>query len=364
MDVFLVKGEIYMTILLTNFFLCLLYAILAWFFRVRTKTRNFDKFFMAITFLQLVVVHSFIDPFSVPDLPSYHDMFFELKKIKGFSFFSLKGIEQIDIEPGYLLFAKLVSLLSNSFVVFLLCVSIIIVGSYFFVFKKYSPYPFISIIMLLLTSFNQSIFVLRQHIAIGLCLLTIPLIIKREQIKFLFIVFVAFLFHRSAFIWIPVYYLYGLKKDRNLLMIGFFGGIASYLFASVIYELVLNSFTAYNAYTGEGSIVNLLIPSLVLVFYVIFLRKKIFDKGINRLVFVCLMLYFVLSIGFYDIEGVGRLSEFYFCMFTIAIPITINYIKQGVVKNMYAICSLVLFFILTFFTGKIEYFEDFRLLFI
>ena len=237
-----------MTILLTNFFLCLLYAILAWFFRVRTKTRNFDKFFMAITFLQLVVVHSFIDPLSVPDLPSYQDLFFELKRTKGFAFFSLEGIEQIDIEPGYLLLTKLVSLLSNSFVIFLLCVSIIIIGSYFFVIKKYSPYTFISVIMLLLTSFNQSIFVLRQHIAMGLCLLTIPFVVKREQIKFLLIVFVAFLFHRTAVIWIPVYYLYGLKKDRNLLMIGFLGGIVSYLFANVIYGSILKSFSAYSAH--------------------------------------------------------------------------------------------------------------------
>jgi hypothetical protein len=125
---FFKKKKKYMTILLTNFFLCLLYAILAWFFRVRTKTRDFDKFFMAITFLQLVVVHSFIDPFSVPDLPSYYYMFFDVKEQNLSDFiiacFSMGDMVFIDIEPGYLLLTKIISLFSDNFTVFLFFVSV------------------------------------------------------------------------------------------------------------------------------------------------------------------------------------------------------------------------------------------------
>jgi hypothetical protein len=364
-DVFLVKGEIYMTILLTNFFLCLLYAILAWFFRVRTKTRNFDKFFMAITFLQLVVVHSFIDPLSVPDLPSYQEMFSNIGSAKFGSDFTLRTLFNSDIEIGYLFFYKFVAFLSSNFVVFLLCVSLIIIGSYFYVIKKYSPYVFISIIMLLLTSFNQSIFVLRQHIAIAICLLSIPFVINRNQIKFLLIVFVAFLFHRTAVIFLPIYYLYGIKNDKILVVVCILVAFFIFFSKEIVFNFVNENINRYSSYDVEkyNSIINILIPLTLFLVMLLFMKGNIFKEGINKLLTCSLLFTLVYTITTIEFAGMGRLMTYFNSMYVLVVPITMKYIKNNELRYSFAICSVIMFFVHTFFTESILYLKDLEVLF-
>jgi hypothetical protein len=50
---------------------------------------------------------------------------------------------------------------------------------------------------------------LRQAIAICICLYAIEYCKKRKLIPFLLLVFLAYLYHRSAFVFAPVYFLYG-----------------------------------------------------------------------------------------------------------------------------------------------------------
>lgn len=352
-----------MTILLTNFFLCLLYAILAWFFRLGTKGRNLDKFFMAITFLQLVIVHSFVDPFSLPDLPSYYSVF--KTHSNSYDFLTLDKIIDADLEPFYLLLSKIVSIIFGNFSIFLVLVSLFVLGAFFFFIKKYSPYVFLSILLLLLSVFNISIFILRQFIAIAICLFSINSIMEKKQIKFLVLIFIAFLFHRTAIVFIPVYYLYWIKTDKNIVLITVIGCVILYLMSKFILDYIITNSEKYSAYEGggENSIINILLPLFSLIPYCLILKNKIFEKGINRVTSLCLIMSVALCISLISFPIVARISLYFnVIIYLLAYPIMMKYSNDNFLKSIICFCVLSAFFIKTFFTESIDLFVEMKLL--
>lgn len=340
-----------MTILLTNFFLCLLYAMLAWFCRLKFKTRNLDKIFLGITFLQLIFVHSFIDPLSVPDLPSYQDEFYGKIKFYFGEESILSNLFGGGSELGFRLLSFMCSAIFNNFTIFLLIISVIIIGTYYRMIKKYSPYIFISVLLFLLTVFNQSLFVLRQHLAIAICLFAIPSILERRHIKFLIIVFIAFLFHRTALIFLPIYYLYGINNKIRLLVIMIVTFVILMILSENLFDLVVDNVNRYSNYEGEHSIITYFLPLVVLIFYVFCLKSHVFDDGINKLVFILLILAFAISAAFVKNPGIGRLNVYYTCITILALPIALKFIKTDWLKVFSCFCIILLYFLQTFLFG-------------
>ncbi|WP_169739230.1 EpsG family protein [Dyadobacter crusticola] len=76
---------------------------------------------------------------------------------------------------------------------------------------KLSPYPIFSLFLFMSYSPAGSIFGVRQDISLCLTLLSFIFIQQRSFPKFILLVFLATLLHKSAIVFFPAYYLYNLK---------------------------------------------------------------------------------------------------------------------------------------------------------
>jgi hypothetical protein len=86
---------------------------------------------------------------------------------------------------------------------------------------RFSKDPGITMFVLsCLSPLLYSFFILRQTFALCICLLALPFLLKRRPIPFALMVVVAFLFHRSALLFLILYPLCGRRATKKVFQVG------------------------------------------------------------------------------------------------------------------------------------------------
>lgn len=196
----------------------------------------------------------------------------------------------------------------------------------------------------------MSIFVLRQHLSIAVLTLSYPHIIKQDFKKFMWILFIAYLIHSSSLIFLPVYFLYGIKDTRRYLTVMTVGSlVASFLLLTIV--LVLGSIFTRNTFFIEnierGVAIKSIIMGAVMLFYCYFLKERVLETGINKLVFTISFLGIVGN-ALVGEAGGGRIFLSFYVVMLLQIPITMHYIKNKFIKSIYFISVLSLFFVFSY----------------
>ncbi|MDD7273537.1 MAG: EpsG family protein [Prevotella sp.] len=125
-------------------------------------------------------------------------------------------------EYGYFAWQILVSYITENRYIFIFITTLVCYLLYFLSFKKYiEQYPIASIIFLGLFYYFTMTY-LRQVFAVGILWNSIQYIWQRKPIKFFALVLLAFTFHSSAFIFIPMYFLPIRKFNRKSIAIFLF----------------------------------------------------------------------------------------------------------------------------------------------
>lgn len=189
----------------------------------------------------------------------------------------LRGGEGKD--PGYALLQKAFSVILPSYRLYLLCV-----GAFFFYalgtllrrFTHSNMEVMISISLYMCLYYNFfSITGIRQTIATGFLLLSIPCVIERRLLRFLLFVLIAATQHKSALLFLPFYGLSFCKDSRKMIVAAIllfvpmwmFGGVfAKYLVSGSVFEQYMNYLDGYEkagAYTFALYIVMLAVMMLV-----------------------------------------------------------------------------------------------------
>ena len=158
-----------MSLLILNAFLLTILVLL-----INNKKSRNNGFLFSVIFVVLLYLHSCINPNTMEDLPRYCDSFRQWANM---------ALEDILVtyrktEYAFLILNWFVSLFTDNFGMFLLVESFIMMLCYYIWCFKYSPYIMLSLLLMLLLTFNQSIFVLRQHLAIAITLLSYPYILN------------------------------------------------------------------------------------------------------------------------------------------------------------------------------------------
>ena len=168
--------------------------------------------FVVISFVILFIVHAFVEVDSLHDLPIYKSAFLEGIKLP---YTHLKdGFWAASMEFGFLCYMKTLSFISSDFTIVLIVNTLILLACYYRVILKYSPYVYVSILLLFVTIFGQSLFVLRQHLCMAILTLSWVHIFKKEYVKFGLFLLVAFMLHRTALIYAPLFLLYNIRSNR------------------------------------------------------------------------------------------------------------------------------------------------------
>ena len=169
----------------------------------------------------------------------------------------------------------LLTKLSNNPQVFFIFTSLIIVGIYMLTICKYSDDIYISTIMFYsIGGFFSSLNITSQYLAISICLLTIPFIIKRQPLRFFLCITIAILIHISAVVFIPLYFIcsfYISKKNALLYIVGCFFAFFSFGYFINYFQTKLGLYNQYKeGYygTNTANMINIVIPALVLLLYI------------------------------------------------------------------------------------------------
>jgi hypothetical protein len=327
-----------------------IYAFVLKYTELGKKQQNSVLIF--IMFCQLLFLTVFKDNRIFKDLWAY---------LIGFNYSKLidwSRIKDIDSAAGYLnyelgwrYYVKTLSSLSDNEGLLIFITGIIILYSYLILIKKHSTIPWISVFLFIAIVFYNSLFVLRQNLAIAICIFSFPFIVERKLWKFLLIIIFASLFHNTAIIFAILYFLYPLKLNKKMFSIMLVGGfLFNYLFTQLI-EIAITYFPEYAIYYNQGNSANIipyLISFSVLSFiYFQFYPIKKFQQY-EKLFFIMIFIVTLFDLSRVSLSTgiIARLSGYFFPAIIILLPNAINNIKTPIIKYMSISTIVSLYFLM------------------
>lgn len=309
-----------------------------------------SKYLLLITGVQLLIINCLKDYNSLPDLPSYA-LGFEHVSRNGYDIQWSTGMKVS--EPGWIIInIFLSSLYSDPWILFACAGGIIILG-HFRTYMHYSTIPWLSAYLFLCTIFCQSLYVIRQHIAIALCLLTIPYILQRRFISFLLVVIVAALIHNTAIIFVLAYWAYSLNVNRKFILFFICTACLSYVYLSNILTNIMIAYDFYTTYVDgeQTNATGFFISScvLMLALYSIPLRKM---QNELKLFFIMSCIATCIGLGGMGVSATGRLNAYFTVFSILLIPHAVSYLSK---KLQLVVITLVMFAYMFFSFSSISY---------
>lgn len=195
---------------------------------------------------------------------------------------------------------------------------------------------------------------MRQAIAMSICLMGIPFCRERKLIKFASTVAVAMLFHKTAVVFLVVYFLYNRKLDTKTLLITISILVLTIVFSSEILNVANDIFDmSYGIPVETGGWIAVAIYVITLVVAWIFRGCNQWDKDYCFFFyFTCLggSLYIMRYIGALAIE---RVSFFFMAGQLATLPNALRSIKDGKKLVIFAIWVLSILLFLYRQTGSV-----------
>lgn len=187
------------------------------------------------------------------DIKTYVKPIFEIFTQYGKNAFEIGSY--YNVEFGYNLFNYIISIFTDKFYVLLFFIQFFILTFSFFGIKKMYPKNYVlAYIIFILIAYNRSLNIVRQLMAISLCIYSLSYLFKEKYKKFFFIVIIASFFHSSSLIFFSVYIIYKLILKRNmnqyLLAMGIFSfGIILFIFFEPLINIFVNLHLISSKYT-------------------------------------------------------------------------------------------------------------------
>ncbi len=143
-------------------------------------------------------------------------------------------------EIGYKFYNKLVSSVYYNFNFFLMVTSVLsMIGIYFYIKDNSKNYVYSFLIFITFNFYGFFFGIFRQVLAISILFCSIKFIKEKKLCKFLLSVFLAFLFHKTALIFILAYPLSNVKINKKLFIIWTFCILSFMLFNNQILSFII-----------------------------------------------------------------------------------------------------------------------------
>lgn len=328
------KSDCFITLFCIELFLVLTFLF---FFSNNKRYKKVWNFYLVIAFGILFFFHIFKKTSSLPDLPSYMMEFNELRE-NTYSYIFTHGISAGKSENGWCVFCKTIQLFVPYGFAVIFVNSFVILSGYFYAIKKYSPFFWASTLFVLTGPYAQSLFVLRQHMAMAMVLFTYPYIINKKIVPYLLTIGLAFTMHQTAIIFLPIYFVYHYRGNIKKLAVFVicFGLFVNKVVLKLVGDVVASlSLVGYDSYLDSDEETNWKMGAyLILVLFcrLFIMKGKSIEYGINRLLTILLgMGCFIETLG-YGLAFTSRLNMYFSSLLFLYIPQTSIYIKNNYFK--------------------------------
>lgn len=288
-----------------------------------------------------------------------------------YNYFLLGDKSGYIFEKGFGLINNLVRLRTENYTILLLILSIPIFLLKYSTIYKYSRLPILTLIANY-SLYRGNIFFVRQDIAGALCFFSIKYIIEKKKIKFLIMIIISILFHKSSIIFIfayPIYYLNFTKKKILFIL------LISFIFSNTVIDIIkiislkfniweitfyLNSLKNNFGYSSIFStqlsiflniLIKLAILGIIRIFYK--LENDSFLKGIFNLSFVGTVIYILFS----PISLTLTRFAYYYEIFQVFIYFYLISLARNKYFNFFLLVILIIYMFIKLNTGINIYFE-------
>ncbi|VTU07522.1 Uncharacterised protein [Actinobacillus porcinus] len=192
------------------------------------------------------------------DYLMYEDMFHSI-----YTYGSYESVKSIEV--GFLYLIELISILSNNTIIYFGIIALVILFFYYHGILSISKSVPLSIFLFFITgTFFDTFNGLRQYIAASIIFWSFKYIIKEDIRKYLLSIFLAFLFHYTAIVALPIYWIVRKKYSSKLILtVILFFMLANNLIENTFYTLL--SMTRYSFYLGSEELV--VVPTVSSIIY-------------------------------------------------------------------------------------------------
>lgn len=313
-------------------------VVLATYLARKSKSTIMGRFFIFVVFATMVFVAGLRDKSVGTDTGNYVRKFAEIQ-----TFGDVLSIGNRTGEYGYVALSWIINFIFDGYYALLLVIAMIVVGCYQRAILSHSENIVISFFVFITMGFYTFFFNgARQGISCAICALAIGPLMDRNFRKYIFLIIIATIFHKSALVMIPVYFFLKEKNTLKTNIIYIFIGIASALSLQKVVDIMSEYDSRYESYatSGEGGGYYMVAFTCILtLFFLLF--KKFVQIDRERYVLFLNMLIFgaIISVisAFLKINPSGILR------FTLYFNVSVIFLWPIVYKNLANRSTRILF---------------------
>lgn len=275
--------------------------------------------------------------------------------------------QNTNMESFFVFVTKVIeNIFSDSYIVMLVWYILFLIFLVYFI-KKESPNILLSFwIFYSWGMFNQSLNIMRQYLAVGILLVGVVYLLKKNIRFFLIAIVLAFFLHHSAVVAVLLYIAYLFRKNARMFSLSIvFGSVLLFLYMNNLMSIlgavfggVFDKYTGYDNFDRSSGI-GLVVNSIIFLFYYIFYDKvsKDLDSAYIWLCSASLVLGMnIISMGN---PVMSRLVIYFKIMLVASIPCYFNYLFKGkrekfIALNIVAIISGIYYISLMYATNLYE----------
>ena len=255
-------------------------------------------------------------------------------------------------EPGIFVLMKLISYISTNETFFLCVINAFMIFATLFFFRKNTEKPIIPFYLwVTLGGFQFALSGLRQALAMSICLFAVEFIKNKKIVWYILIVFLATLFHKSAFLFFPVYALAYFKNTKLINYFWFALGVVVAIYITQ-FQVAVNDFLygdldrSYTELeTGAGGFVMIAYITIIALCFMIKVSSLTKEQG-ERVLYNLSMIAWLFWIGRIFTRVAERPGMYFMFMFYAMMANLVVITKD---KNGVFIRILILLFPLALF---------------
>lgn len=312
-----------------------------------TKKENKNIIFLNVAFVEMLLFIGLRDITVGTDLKNYIPYFNLFKESDWNILFTIK------LEPGYIIFNKLIGLIGGENLFLFITALVSLIGVYFSI-RKYSKDYFLSVFLYITMHFYIFIFSgLRQAIAFSIVWVSLKYIIERKCVKFVLLVLLASTFHKTALIFLPMYFIATKKITKRYMIVFLTTFILLFVFRVQIFSLITKFiYTNYSVSQDDGGYKYLILLFAILIFS-LFIRNRKKEDFMENDIFINMIMIAILIQSMSSVEGnIARLTMYYSYSMIFLIPNLIKCIEDKRIRVM--IKSVIYIFLLIYFIINIQ----------
>lgn len=303
--------------------------------------QNKRRMQLSITALLFASYYFIVNLSGFDDVPEYRDYFNHI---------DLYNLQEPKFEIGWFIINKVFHSILPDFGALLFMLRLIQIAAFIVMLKRYSNNIWMASVIILCSSYF-SLFILRQYIAIAICIFSLPLIEKRKFWWFVILTLIAANIHNSAYIWLFSYFLFNLKFNFKSITIFI---VALFVFSDSLeslFNILVPFFLKIDIYrtdiTEQGSWKSLIVSAIYFLFALSMYARRI--KKIDQMSFLFFLLI-SMALFFDIINNVGssfnqfhRIITYFSIYYSLVLPKTCSYIKNGYVKMIVVFAILIIY---------------------